>query len=100
MVSLAIGDGANDVNMITAAHVGIGIKGVEGQQVARASDVSIGEFRMLKNLLLVHGRECYRKNTTLINYNFYKNILYVMPNFWYGFYNGFSATELYDLTIY
>jgi len=27
---LAIGDGANDVNMITAATVGIGIKGVEG----------------------------------------------------------------------
>lgn len=27
MTSLAIGDGANDVNMITAAHVGIGIRG-------------------------------------------------------------------------
>jgi phospholipid-transporting ATPase len=32
-VTLAIGDGANDVNMITAAHVGIGLRGVEGQQV-------------------------------------------------------------------
>lgn len=30
VVTLAIGDGANDVNMITAAHVGIGIKGLEG----------------------------------------------------------------------
>lgn len=30
MTSLAIGDGANDVNMITEAHVGIGIRGVEG----------------------------------------------------------------------
>lgn len=30
VVTLAIGDGANDVNMITAAHIGIGIKGVEG----------------------------------------------------------------------
>lgn len=29
-ITLAIGDGANDVNMITAAHCGIGIKGVEG----------------------------------------------------------------------
>ena len=28
--TLAIGDGANDVNMIIAAHVGVGIKGVEG----------------------------------------------------------------------
>lgn len=32
-VTLAIGDGANDVNMITAAHVGVGIKGKEGYQV-------------------------------------------------------------------
>lgn len=28
--TLAIGDGANDVNMITAAHIGIGISGLEG----------------------------------------------------------------------
>lgn len=42
ITSLAIGDGANDVNMITAAHVGVGISGLEGQQAARASDYSIG----------------------------------------------------------
>jgi len=29
--TLAIGDGANDVNMITAANVGVGIIGLEGQ---------------------------------------------------------------------
>lgn len=29
--TLAIGDGANDVSMITAAHVGVGISGLEGQ---------------------------------------------------------------------
>ena len=40
--TLAIGDGANDVNMITAAHLGVGISGLEGQQAARASDYSIG----------------------------------------------------------
>lgn len=39
--TLAIGDGANDVNMITAAHVGIGIRGVEGQQAARAADYAV-----------------------------------------------------------
>ncbi len=31
ITTLAIGDGANDVNMITAAHIGIGIRGKEGQ---------------------------------------------------------------------
>jgi len=39
--TLAIGDGANDVNMITAAHVGVGISGLEGQQAVRASDYAI-----------------------------------------------------------
>jgi phospholipid-transporting ATPase len=60
--TLAIGDGANDVNMITEAHVGIGIQGVEGTQAARVSDYSIPQFEGLKRLLLFHGRECYRRN--------------------------------------
>jgi phospholipid-transporting ATPase len=42
ITTLSIGDGANDVNMITAAHIGVGISGLEGQQAARASDYSIG----------------------------------------------------------
>jgi phospholipid-transporting ATPase len=66
--TLSIGDGANDVNMITEAHIGIGISGLEGQQACRASDYSIGQFRFLKNLLLTHGRENYRRNTYLIAY--------------------------------
>ena len=81
-ITLAIGDGANDVNMISAAHVGIGIRGLEGQQAVRASDYAIGEFRFLRKLILYFGRESYRKNTTLICYNFYKNVLLVLPHFW------------------
>ena len=42
LITLAIGDGANDVNMITAAHIGVGISGVEGQQAVSASDYAIG----------------------------------------------------------
>ncbi len=80
--TLAIGDGANDVNMITAAHVGVGIRGVEGQQAARASDYAFGEFKFLKRLLVYHGRESYRRNSLLILYNFWKNILLVLPVFW------------------
>jgi phospholipid-transporting ATPase len=41
-VCLAIGDGANDVNMISTAHIGVGISGKEGQQACRAADYSIG----------------------------------------------------------
>ena len=40
--TLSIGDGANDVNMITTAHVGVGISGKEGQQAARSADFVIG----------------------------------------------------------
>jgi phospholipid-transporting ATPase len=79
VTTLAIGDGANDVNMITAAHVGVGIKGLEGAQAARASDYAIGEFKIIRRLLFYHGRECYRRNTQLILYNFYKNVLIAMP---------------------
>ena len=62
VITLAIGDGANDVNMITSAHVGVGIIGVEGKQAARASDYAIGQFRFLKKILFYHGHESLRRN--------------------------------------
>jgi len=99
-ITLAIGDGANDVNMIVGAHIGVGIRGVEGQQAARASDYAFGEFKFLKNLLFVHGRECYRRNAHLILYNFYKNIAVVAPHLWYGFINAFSGQSLFDPVFY
>lgn len=73
-----------------------GIQGLEGLQAARASDYAIGEFRLLKRLLLIHGRESYRKNSTVILYNFYKNIVYLVPIFWFGVYSGFSGAFIYD----
>lgn len=78
-ITLAIGDGANDVNMITAAHVGIGIKGLEGNQAARTSDYSIAEFKFLRKLLLYYGREHYRRNCLVVLYNFYKNYILIFP---------------------
>ena len=77
-VTLAIGDGANDVAMIMKAHVGVGIAGREGMQASRSADFSIGMFRHLQPLLFVHGRECYRRNSDLVVFNFYKNFLYVI----------------------
>ena len=90
-VTLAIGDGANDVSMIQAAHLGIGIAGQEGLQAARASDYAIGQFRFLKKLLFVHGRWSYRRIGKLICYSFYKNITLQLTQFWYVFFNGFSG---------
>ena len=78
----------------------MGINGLEGQQAVRASDYSIEEFQFLSRLILYHGRENYRKNTTMILYNFYKNLILVLPQFWYGIYNGFSGQFLYDTWIF
>ena len=86
--------------MITAAHVGVGIRGVEGQQAARASDYVIGEFKFLRRLVLYYGRESYRRNSHLICYNFFKNMVLVLPQFWFGFFNGFSGQNIYNPFLY
>lgn len=98
--TLSIGDGANDVNMILQAHVGVGILGKEGQQAARSADFAIGQFKFLKPLMFIHGREAYRRNALLILYTFYKNVLYVTAQFFFGFYSAFSGQPLYDAVIY
>lgn len=90
-VLLAIGDGANDVGMIQAAHVGVGISGMEGLQAARSSDFAISQFKFLRRLLLVHGSWSYQRLSKLILYCFYKNIALYMTQFWFSFYNGFSG---------
>ncbi|RPB18470.1 phospholipid-translocating P-type ATPase [Terfezia boudieri ATCC MYA-4762] len=93
---LAIGDGANDVSMIQAAHVGVGISGMEGLQAARSADVAIGQFRFLKKLLLVHGAWSYQRISKVILYSFYKNITLYMTQFWYAFQNAFSGQVIYE----
>jgi len=47
-----------------------------------------------------HGRECYRRNANFVCYTFYKNILYVLTQYWFGFYSGFSGQPLYEPFIY
>lgn len=81
-ILLAIGDGANDVSMIQAAHIGVGISGMEGLQAARSADVAIGQFRYLRKLLLVHGAWSYQRVSKVILYSFYKNITLYMTQFW------------------
>ena len=83
-ILLAIGDGANDVSMIQAAHIGVGISGVEGLQAARSADVSVAQFRFLRKLLLVHGAWSYHRVSKTILYSFYKNITLYLTQFWVG----------------
>ncbi|XP_056012392.1 probable phospholipid-transporting ATPase IA isoform X3 [Ostrea edulis] len=95
-ITLAIGDGANDVGMIQAAHVGVGISGVEGLQAACASDYAIAQFRFLSKLLLVHGAWSYARLCKLILYSFYKNICLYVIEFWFAIMNGFSGQILFE----
>uniref|UniRef100_A0A8C3K944 Phospholipid-transporting ATPase n=1 Tax=Calidris pygmaea TaxID=425635 RepID=A0A8C3K944_9CHAR len=76
-ITLAIGDGANDVSMIQEAHVGIGIMGKEGRQAVRNSDYAIARFKFLSKLLFVHGHFYYIRIATLVQYFFYKVSLQV-----------------------
>uniref|UniRef100_A0A673WFW7 Phospholipid-transporting ATPase n=1 Tax=Salmo trutta TaxID=8032 RepID=A0A673WFW7_SALTR len=102
-ITLAIGDGANDVSMIKAAHIGVGISGQEGMQAVLSSDFSFAQFRYLQRLLLVHGRWSYLRMCKFLRYFFYKNFTFTFVHFWYGFFCGFSAQTVYDewfITLY
>nr|XP_049593787.1 probable phospholipid-transporting ATPase IM isoform X7 [Syngnathus scovelli] len=102
-VTLAIGDGANDVSMIKAAHIGVGISGQEGMQAVLSSDFSFAQFRYLQRLLLVHGRWSYLRMCKFLQYFFYKNFTFTFVHFWYAFFCGFSAQTVYDewfITLY
>ncbi|KAJ0979193.1 hypothetical protein J5N97_014667 [Dioscorea zingiberensis] len=92
-MTLAIGDGANDVSMIQMADVGVGICGQEGRQAVMASDFAMGQFRFLKRLLLVHGHWNYQRVGFLVLYNFYRNAVFVLMLFWYVLCAAFSTTS-------
>eukprot|EP00741_Cyanophora_paradoxa_P007254 tig00001095_g7017.t1 len=95
-ITLAIGDGANDVSMIQAAHIGIGISGREGMQAVMSSDYAIAQFRFLQRLLLVHGRWAYHRVSKLILYCFYKNVCFALCQFWFAIQSGFSGQTIFD----
>ncbi|XP_017852723.1 phospholipid-transporting ATPase ID isoform X2 [Drosophila busckii] len=95
-VTLAIGDGANDVSMIKAAHIGVGISGQEGLQAVLSSDYAIAQFCYLERLLLVHGRWSYYRMCKFLRYFFYKNFAFTLCHCWYSLFCGFSAQTVFD----
>uniref|UniRef100_A0A672RXH1 Phospholipid-transporting ATPase n=1 Tax=Sinocyclocheilus grahami TaxID=75366 RepID=A0A672RXH1_SINGR len=102
-VTLSIGDGANDVNMIKTADIGVGISGQEGMQAVMSSDYAFAQFRYLERLLLVHGRWSYIRMCKFLRYFFYKNFAFTLVHFWFSFFNGFSSQTAYEdwfITLY
>ena len=86
--------------MISSAHIGVGIIGREGLQASRVSDYAIAQFSFLRRLLFVHGRECYRKNSFIILYTFYKNVIILAPRIAFVYYNSFAKPNLYSRLLY
>nr|XP_061790612.1 phospholipid-transporting ATPase IC-like [Nerophis lumbriciformis] len=95
-ITLSIGDGANDVNMIKTAHVGVGLAGVEGGQAVQNADFSLSRFRFLQRLLLVHGRWSYRRISLFLCYFLFKTCSFTLVHLWFGIFNGCSAQSLYE----
>ncbi|ODV72376.1 phospholipid-transporting P-type ATPase [Cyberlindnera jadinii NRRL Y-1542] len=98
VMTLAIGDGSNDVAMIQSADIGVGIAGEEGRQAVMSSDYAVGQFRYLTRLVLVHGRWSYKRIAEMIPSFFYKNVIFTVALFWYGIFNQFDGTYLFEYT--
>ncbi|KFQ86880.1 putative phospholipid-transporting ATPase IK, partial [Phoenicopterus ruber ruber] len=96
VITLAIGDGANDVNMIKTADIGVGISGLEGMQAVQCSDYALAQFSYLQRLLLVHGRWAYLRICKFLRYFFYKTFAGLMAQVWFAFHSGFTAQPLYE----
>jgi magnesium-transporting ATPase (P-type) len=93
---LAIGDGGNDVGMIQAANVGVGLRGQEGLQAARASDFAISSFRFLVRLVLVHGRSATVRSALIAQYSFYKSFLFCCMQLLFNCFTFFSGSSLFN----
>lgn len=75
LITAAVGDGGNDVAMIQAAHVGIGIEGKEGKHAALAADFSVRQFSHLRRLVLWHGRNCHLRSATLSQFVIHRGLI-------------------------
>ncbi|KAL7720859.1 Phospholipid-transporting ATPase [Entamoeba marina] len=93
---LAIGDGANDIPMINAASVGVGIYGKEGSQAARSADYSLYRFSHLGKLVMYHGRLSLYRNTSLIKLIFFKNAAFFLHLLWFACICMFTSQRVYD----
>jgi magnesium-transporting ATPase (P-type) len=100
VVTLAIGDGANDTDMITEAHIGVGISGVEGTAATNSADYAVGNFRFLHSLLFRHGYWNYQRVSFLVNFIFYKAMLLACTMYLFSWLSGFSGQQLFNDAMY
>eukprot|EP00920_Eleutheroschizon_duboscqi_P020655 GHVT01048808.1.p1 GENE.GHVT01048808.1~~GHVT01048808.1.p1 ORF type:complete len:650 (-),score=123.09 GHVT01048808.1:1218-3167(-) len=95
-ITLAIGDGGNDVPMLQEAHVGIAIKGPANRDTICFSDFAVADFKHIQRLIFVHGRLSAVRVSKLILWHFFKSLMLVLPQFYFQPGAFWSAVELFD----
>uniref|UniRef100_A0A8C7MF26 Phospholipid-transporting ATPase n=1 Tax=Oncorhynchus kisutch TaxID=8019 RepID=A0A8C7MF26_ONCKI len=73
-LTCAVGDGGNDVSMIQEADCGVGVEGKEGKQASLAADFSVTQFKHLGRLLMVHGRNSYKRSAGLSQFVIHRSL--------------------------
>ncbi|KAK9470316.1 uncharacterized protein V1510DRAFT_286108 [Dipodascopsis tothii] len=92
----SIGDGGNDVSMIQAADVGVGIVGKEGKQASLAADFSITQFCHLTKLLVWHGRNSYKQSAKLSQFIIHRGLIISVAQAVYSISSSFEPLALYQ----
>ena len=95
-VTCAVGDGGNDVSMIQAASVGIGIVGKEGKQASLSADVSINSFCHIQRLLLWHGTNCYKHSSRLAQFVMHRGVIMTTTQAIYSLMFNVVPSPLYN----
>jgi phospholipid-translocating ATPase len=90
-----IGDGGNDVSMIQAADIGIGIVGKEGRQASLAADFSVTQFHHLTKLLVWHGRNSYKRSAKLAQFIIHRGLIISICQTMYSIATQFEPHALY-----
>jgi phospholipid-translocating ATPase len=90
-----IGDGGNDVSMIQAADVGVGIVGKEGRQASLAADFSIEQFCYLTKLLVWHGRNSYKRSAKLSQFVIHRGLIISICQTVYSIASKYEPNALY-----
>lgn len=94
-----IGDGGNDVSMIQAADVGVGIVGKEGRQASLAADFSIEHFCHLPKLLLWHGRNSYKRSAKLAQFVIHRGLIISVCQTMFSIASKFEPVALYQVCL-
>lgn len=92
----SIGDGGNDVSMIQAADVGLGLEGKEGRQASLAADFSLVQFSHVVRLFLWHGRNSYKRTAKLSQFVIHRGFVIAVMQAVFSSLFYFAPISLYQ----